>query len=185
MASIKQKVKDILTPGHQTATTDGAYPNTTTGTGTGYNTTTAGTTGYGNTGVANTAATATNATNASGYGQGGVVSGASQGVRSEGMVRVPGYQEAPVNVGEQYFTVKEDHYVEKERREKWVEHQPVEREYVTSVQATGKAIEGGVTAGAARATERELQEHTAFNTGTTTVQGVQGNPESTGTGLRM
>lgn len=167
MTGIKEKVKDLLHVGKKNET-DMYEP--TTG-ATGYST------GYTDAGVANTAAT-----NQSAYGEGGVVSGASGGATTDGQVRVSGYQQAPVNTGEKVFTVTEDHAVEKERRERWVEHQPVEREYVTKVEPTGRVQEGAVTAEAGAATEREIRQETGFNTGTTTVQGVQGNPVSTGTG---
>lgn len=102
--------------------------------------------------------------------------GAAETMGADGQVCVPGYQEAPVNTGEKVFRVGEDHEVEKERIERWVEHRPVEREYVTKVQPTGKVIEGSVTADMGVATVRDVKEFTCYNTGTTVVQGVQGNP---------
>lgn len=102
--------------------------------------------------------------------------GSTGNTGADGQVCVPGFQQAPVNTGEKLFRVGEDHEVEKERVERWVEHKPVEREYVTKVAPTGKVFEGGVTADRGAVTEREVKEFTCYNTGSTVVQGVQGNP---------
>lgn len=175
MTGIKEKVKDALHIGdHKGTAATGTYDPSPLSHG---NTATTGYSDAAGTGVANTATTATGAS--TGYGSGGVVSGASDGTRTDSQVQVQGYQEAPVNTGEKVFTVTEDHAVEKERRERWVEHQPVEREYVTKVEATGRDTTGPVTAEGGRATEAVVNEATAYNTGTTTVQGVQGHPAQT------
>lgn len=93
------------------------------------------------------------------------------------MVCVSGNVAAPVPVGEKRFTVTEDHAVEKERVERWTEHVPVTREYVTKVQATGEVFNQTAYAETGVATEQVLDEHTCYPVGTTTVSGVAANTD--------
>lgn len=94
-------------------------------------------------------------------------------------VCVPGNVAAPVPVGEKKFIVTEDHAVAKERVERWTEHQPVEREFVTKVEETGKVSAGTTHAEGAIGAERVVNEHTCYPTNTTTVTGVAGDTKPT------
>lgn len=95
------------------------------------------------------------------------------------MVCVPGNVAAPVPVGEKKFIVTEDHAVQKQRVERWTEHQPVEREYRTTVAETGHVQAGAVAVEGAKAGERVVNEHTCYPTNTTTVHGVAGQSADT------
>lgn len=120
-----------------------------------------------NTGLRNTAAAApiTNTSSATGYEQ------------AADMVCVRGNVAAPVPVGEKRFTVTEDHAVEKERVERWTEHVPVTREYVTKVEETGEVFQKAAYAETGVAAETVVNETTCYPVGQTTVSGVAANTD--------
>lgn len=167
-------VMDHLTPGHKTATTettDGAR--TTTATHQAHTTqTTNSASAYG----ATDRAGAGNPASAGAVG-GGLAAGATgTNTHSEGVAVAPGNTTAPVPTGEKKFTVIEDHAQEKERVERWVEHQPVQREYVTKVEETGHTQAHPKYTEGAHGTERIVGQQTSYPVNTTTVTGVAGTP---------
>lgn len=130
------------------------------------------------TGATGAATQSTYAGGASTYGSSGAGSGAMGGIGGASamgdMVCVPGNVAAPVPVGEKKFIVTEDHAVQKQRVERWVEHQPVEREFVTRVEETGVVTAGATSAEAALGQERVVNEHTCYPVSQTTIHGVAG-----------
>lgn len=186
-------VVDKLTPGHKT-TPGSTAPHTTNTTTNAYQTGTtssaspAGTmeqAGAGeysthSTGVTGTTATTHAATTEYGHVAGAVGGGlghhgnVAATPAAGDMVCVPGNVAAPVPVGEKKFIVTEDHAVQKQRVERWVEHQPVEREFVTRVEETGVVSAGATVAEGAAGAERVVNEHTCYPTSTTTIHGVAG-----------
>lgn len=106
--------------------------------------------------------------------------GAAVGQTSAGdMVCVQGNVAAPVPVGEKKFIVTEDHAVQKQRVERWTEHQPVEREYRTTVAETGHVSAGATSVEGTTAGERIVNEHTCYPTSQTTITGVAGHTADT------
>lgn len=110
-------------------------------------------------------------------GQYGTMEQAGAGAYSTGYQQGTGAYAAggasPVETGSTHFAVTEDHVVEKERAERWVEHQPVEREYVTRVEEVGARPQAGWAEGGV-AQERVVGAATAFPTNTQTITGVAG-----------
>lgn len=108
---------------------------------------------------------------------GGVAAGVTgEHTTATGDVCMAGDGKAPVPTGERYFVVVEDHVVIKERVERWEEHQPIEREYVTRVEETGVVTTSPVYREGAIGPDRIVHESTCYPTEATTITGVAGVP---------